>query len=453
MRRETVTLLIAAMGGEGGGVLSNWLVRATRLANRPVQLTSIPGVAQRTGATTYYIEIGLEKTKPTFCLTPMAGDVDIMLATELLETGRAIAVSFITPDKTLLIASNHRVYTVAEKSSVAYENQRVETAITKLSRENIIDDFAHLALLNGSSLNAVMLGVLAKSNALVVDKTHFIQAISDEGIAVKSNLKGFEAGYDYVKNEMLKQVQHDESIINIGKKRLALYQNAKYAALYEARLKDFPQDEVARVLALRMSFEDIMYVAGHKISPTRFATIRNEMMLGDKPHIIRDHFKPGLEELASLLPPRLGQWLVNHAIKHHYLHKTYVSITVNSTSIFGFLKLYLIAKLKFLRPYGWRYKQENQQIETWLSHIKRAQTPELAHEITLSAELIKGYSDTLKRGLHNYEALEKHIILPALHGTMPIEKAVDAMISCRLAAVRDPEGEGFNITLQQVLSQ
>ena len=52
-----VTLLIAALGGEGGGVLTGWIVDAARRAGLPVQATSIPGVAQRTGATTYYIEI------------------------------------------------------------------------------------------------------------------------------------------------------------------------------------------------------------------------------------------------------------------------------------------------------------------------------------------------------------------------------------------------------------
>jgi indolepyruvate ferredoxin oxidoreductase beta subunit len=47
-----ITILIAAMGGEGGGVLTSWIVNTARKAGYPVQATSIPGVAQRTGATT-----------------------------------------------------------------------------------------------------------------------------------------------------------------------------------------------------------------------------------------------------------------------------------------------------------------------------------------------------------------------------------------------------------------
>ena len=54
---QPVTILLCALGGEGGGVLADWLVHTARLCGHAVQGTSIPGVAQRTGATTYYVEI------------------------------------------------------------------------------------------------------------------------------------------------------------------------------------------------------------------------------------------------------------------------------------------------------------------------------------------------------------------------------------------------------------
>ena len=54
---RATTLLIGALGGEGGGLLADWVVGAARAAGFPVQSTSIPGVAQRTGATTYYVEV------------------------------------------------------------------------------------------------------------------------------------------------------------------------------------------------------------------------------------------------------------------------------------------------------------------------------------------------------------------------------------------------------------
>ena len=41
-----ITILIAALGGEGGGVLTDWIVSAAAQLDFPVQSTSIPGVAQ-----------------------------------------------------------------------------------------------------------------------------------------------------------------------------------------------------------------------------------------------------------------------------------------------------------------------------------------------------------------------------------------------------------------------
>ena len=91
-----ITLLIAALGGEGGGVLTDWIVTAAEAAGFPVQSTSIPGVAQRTGATTYYIEIfpvparELGGKRPVLALTPGVGDIDVAVASELLEAGRPV---------------------------------------------------------------------------------------------------------------------------------------------------------------------------------------------------------------------------------------------------------------------------------------------------------------------------------------------------------------------------
>ena len=85
-----ITILIAALGGEGGGVLTDWIVSAAAQLNFPVQSTSIPGVAQRTGATTYYIEIVPVPARelparPVLALAPGVSDVDIVLASELME--------------------------------------------------------------------------------------------------------------------------------------------------------------------------------------------------------------------------------------------------------------------------------------------------------------------------------------------------------------------------------
>ena len=64
------------------------------------QSTSVAGVAQRTGATIYYIEMVPDDAgrTPVFALMPAPGDVDIVIAAELMEAGRAIMRGFVTPD-------------------------------------------------------------------------------------------------------------------------------------------------------------------------------------------------------------------------------------------------------------------------------------------------------------------------------------------------------------------
>jgi indolepyruvate ferredoxin oxidoreductase, beta subunit len=95
IKKSPITLLVCALGGEGGGVLSEWLVDVARHAGYAAQATSIPGVAQRTGATTYYIEVfpvplAQLNRKPIFSLNPVPGKLDMMISSELLETARQV---------------------------------------------------------------------------------------------------------------------------------------------------------------------------------------------------------------------------------------------------------------------------------------------------------------------------------------------------------------------------
>ena len=120
IRTEPVCILIGSLGGEGGGVLANWLVDAAEQAGLTVQTTSVPGAAQRTGATTYYLEIqsspdsahaqNTSETSSTMALLPSPGGVDLVLASELLEAGRAAQNGMITPSRTSVVASTHRFF-------------------------------------------------------------------------------------------------------------------------------------------------------------------------------------------------------------------------------------------------------------------------------------------------------------------------------------------------------
>ena len=178
MNAETATpvsILIAALGGEGGGVLSNWLVESAMAAGFPVQSTSIPGVAQRTGATTYYLEIfpvpvdELGDREPVLTLTPGPGEIDLMIASELLEAGRAMQNGFISPDRTTLIASTHRLYSVAEKTVAAdgrYQADTIINAAEQMAGACLLRDYRKLSEASGSIINAVLLGAVAASEKL-----------------------------------------------------------------------------------------------------------------------------------------------------------------------------------------------------------------------------------------------------------------------------------------------
>ena len=54
---QSIKIAILAMGGEGGGVLADWIVDLGEHNGYIPQTTSVPGVAQRTGATIYYVEL------------------------------------------------------------------------------------------------------------------------------------------------------------------------------------------------------------------------------------------------------------------------------------------------------------------------------------------------------------------------------------------------------------
>ena len=142
------------MGGEGGGVLTSWIVSAARKSGFPVQATSIPGVAQRTGATSYYIEIipatyaDIQDREPVLDLYPAPADVDIAIATELVETGRVIEKGFVSPDRTLLIASTHRIYAMGEKMAMGdgrFDSDKVIAAAKQMAKKTLLFDMEKAA--------------------------------------------------------------------------------------------------------------------------------------------------------------------------------------------------------------------------------------------------------------------------------------------------------------------
>lgn len=205
-----ITLAILAMGGEGGGVLADWLVALAQRGGYLSQLTSVPGVAQRTGATIYYLELfpdlsksaaasGLAARQPVLALMPAPGEVDVVIASELMEAGRAIQRGLVSRDRTTLIASSHRIYSMTEK--IAMGDGRVDSvqlmrAISAAPRSLVSADFAEMARANASVISAPLFGALAGSGALPFSRGEFEQALSAGGVGVKASLAAFAAAFE-----------------------------------------------------------------------------------------------------------------------------------------------------------------------------------------------------------------------------------------------------------------
>ena len=131
--------------------------------------------------------------------------------------------------------------------------------------------------------------------------------------------------------------------------------------------------EVARQLAVRMSYEDVVRVAQAKIAPERMRRIaREELRVKDEPFSVHDFLKPGIEEFSQLLPSFLARPLLSVSERKGWLGRVYFGMEINSTSITGYLRFLMLAKLRWLRPYGHRFKQEQAQIESWLALIAEA---------------------------------------------------------------------------------
>ena len=479
-----LTVLLAALGGEGGGVLADWLVAAAQAQDLPVQSTSIPGVAQRTGATTYYIEIypvptaQLGGRRPIMALTPSPSNIDVMAASELVEAGRAMQNGYIS-ERTTLVASTHRVYATVEKMQMGdgrYDAKRILDAAPQLAGKAVLFDMATATQGAGTVISAVMFGAIIGSGALPLTREVCEEVIKSSGKGVAGSLRGFAAGFAAAggvlpaaapKAELAPGVlpRPDDfpaaarEIVAEGIKRLADYQDQAYVELYLKRLAGIARldtgdgklaSETARYLALWMSFEDLIRVADLKTRKSRFARVREEVLAKDEEpiHII-EFLKPGLDEISGMLPPGLSRRFHAWATKNGLSQKLSVGMHIKTNSVFGFTLLRLTAGTRFWRRHTARYAEEQALIERWLGAVEKAAARDLklAYEIALTARLVKGYSDTNKRGKASFNRIFDHLVEGDL--TLSDGERAKAIFTAREAALADPEGRGLEKTLGQ----
>ena len=459
MKAQPIKIAILAMGGEGGGVLADWIVDLGEHNGYYAQTTSVPGVAQRTGATIYYVELFPRELAeragrtPVLALMPLPGDVDIVLASELMEAGRAVQRGLVTADRTTLVASTHRVYSIAEKSAMGdglVDSGALIAHASKAAKRFVSFDMAQAAQASGSVISAVLFGALAGTGVLPFSREQFEATIARGGVGVKPSLHAFGMAYqkandveqpagvsenaataglearprnakvaalvERVRTQFSTEVQ---PIAIEGVRRLIDYQDPQYAGLYLDRLVQWQHSlgqrdialvrETARHLALWMSYDDTIRVADLKTRGSRFERVRNEVRAQDGQLLaINEFMHPRLEEICETLPASIGRWLM----RPHWVHRLGRRITcsgrvVATSSLRGYLLLYMVSRMRGWRRATLRYEMENARIEHWLSRVREAAqyNPALAFEVAQCQRLVKGYGDTHARGLANYESV------------------------------------------------
>ena len=505
MTPRPIKLCIAALGGQGGGVLAEWLIGIAEAEGYLAQSTSVPGVAQRTGATIYYLEFFPRAAadragrEPVLALMPVPGDVDSVIASELAEAGRAIQRGLVTRDRTTLIASSHRSYSIAEKSAMG-QGAADAAGLAELARSQskrlILFDMEAVAEQHHCVISSVLLGAICGSKVLPFDRPAFEAAINNSGISVAANLAAFADACERAGRAdgavaeraevpapdrtagvpararspslqpLLERVHRLPEAVRAlaleGVRRTIDYQDPAYAALYLSRLErisaldarsqhDSPggtsREEcalsaaVARGLALWMTFEDTIRVADLKTRAARFVRVRDEIRAAPGQLFgITEFMKPRVVEIAGTLPAAMGSWVLASPRMTRWLGRMTGGKRIRSGTVTGFLFLHTLAGLKRWRRGTLRYREENARIENWLGRIERL-TPthhDLAVELARAQRLIKGYGETHERGWRSFSALLSR--LEALAG-----RADGAAVMARLheAALADEEGLAF----------
>lgn len=492
-----IKLAIMAVGGQGGGVLTGWIEDLARAQGWSVQSTSVAGVSQRTGATIYYIEMAPPGPgMPVFALMPAAGDVDIMIAAEMMEAGRAILRGFVTPDRTTLIASTHRALAVSEKSAPGdgiASSDEVRAAADVAARRFIAVDFEGIAAGHGSVISAALFGALAGSGALPFPREAFEQAIMAGGKGVEGSLRTFAAACAAVEMPVAATVAGPppaapgvsgpapllESWARLaaraaafpspaadmamaGLRKVVDFQDPAYGAAYLDRLERVRTSdsaaqgwvltrEAAKHVANAMAYDDVIRVADRKTRAARFGRIRRDMRVRDTALLhLTEYFHPRAEEIVGLFPAGLGARVSASPRWMARLDRWFSrGRRLRSDSLGAFAALYILGGLRGWRRRTLRHAQEQAHLDRWLETALgvAGRNYDLAVELIRCRRLIKGYSDTHARGQSKFD-----LVLAAALSIAERPDAADWCRRLREAALQDEEGKALDGAIRTIRS-
>lgn len=453
--QKSINIVAAALGGQGGAVFTNWLIDVAEANGWRAQTTSLAGVAQRTGATIYYIELIPRdeniSADPVLSLFPSPGDIDIAICSEIAEAGRMLQRGFISRDKTALITSSNRVYSISEKIDLADGTIEPEVLLD-LSRQYAKDlvsfDMQSVADEHKSVISSVMLGALAGSGSLPFSRQSYLDAIGASGKGIDASKAAFNAGFEKAQSGNVQVFEPEpasstplaalndnrfadpiarlpsgarESAVH-GVNKLCDYQDADYASDYLGRLQLIAElddgtnnseltELTARYLALWMSFEDVPRVAQLKLRESRMHSIREEVG-ADQSQImyVTEYFKPRPEEMCAIMPAGLGSKVMASKLGYKILTAFSGGKKLRTNTISVFVALKFLAALRKFRRGSLGYQHEHAMINSWLDAIQAAATRDVrvAIEIAKCGRLVKGYGDTRHRTTTQTQQIVHH---------------------------------------------
>lgn len=390
----------------------------------------------------------------------MPGRVDVVVASEWLETARMMERGFVTPELTTLIASTSRVFTTQEKMHGAdgrFDPERIRTLALTLAKHAVLMDMEALTLEHHTVVSAVMFGAMAGAGVLPWSDELSEAVIRASGKGVKASLAAFaaakaQAGSTHASMHATGATSLAQ-LIELGAERCEDFQDARYAQAYRQRLHDaLPAGELdatqtalwsdaARQLALWMCFEDVVRVADLKTRPERLTRIRQEAQAASTELVhVTEHFKPGVDEIAAILPARWGRRLLAWA-EQKPERSRHMGLHIRSTSLWGYLLLRTMASLRPWRRASLRYAEEHAAIEGWWTALcaLAPQSPALGQAIVQLPQVLKGYGDTQRRGREHYERLWTQYVAPALAGQLPLEEAAAQLQHALKATLAKPD--------------
>lgn len=506
-----ISVAIVAMGGQGGGVLTDWIVRLAEGQGWVAQSTSVPGVAQRTGATIYYVECmraAADGRRPILAQMPTPGDVDVVLAAEFMEAGRSILRGLVTPGRTTLIASSHRTLAISEKmrpgEGIA-DGGAVDEAIGVAAKRRIVFDMDAVARANGSVVSAALFGGLAASGELPFPREAFEAVIRESGKGVAASLAAFDEAHrrtlaaapvatapareeseasaglppvpdrlaDPRADRLLQRLRREVPgeawpMAFAGLVKVVDHQDEAYGEEYLDLLAEAARHDgeaggaakgfaftvaTAKHLANAMCYDDVFRVADLKVRRARRERVAAEVGLRDGQILTTtEFFHPRREEVLACLPPSLALPLGRHAGLGAWLDRRFEKgRRVETYSLGGFLVLWGLAGLGRWRRHTLRHRDEVAHRDAWLAACREIlpKNYDLACRMVGVRRLVKGYSDTHARGLSKFDAVTT--ILRRIAERPDAVRWADLLMK---AAIRDASGDelvGVTRTIESFL--